>query len=459
MFELALTAQVLFWLIVLGVFLASNQASIYHPLTVYLFFHGLVFVLRPLLVHYLGFDTIWRYMWLEPSELVQMKALAVTSLALTVFATTCMLSGRCYLAFPKSAPAPFSQVQRRALIVATVILLPAILYSVRAISRGGLQGENRGGTFILTGATGYALEAQFMAGPLICAWMVVTRFRWPTVLIFLLYAGYRSYQGLDRWSVVLLFLAISLVYAWHRRLRWIAAWSLVLVIPVYMLFHTLGKNRAYFKMLGDGEPALQEAVDTSLPRQERLKLDYDNQEFANFDYLCFILEAVPARTGTFTYFSQYLQLFTEPIPRKLWPGKPVGAPVGFFNLNSYGNFIGLTYSLPGDGWMSGGWVGLIVTMGVVGTFLGFAHKWFWRNFQNNMFALSYLVFLAMIPQWYRDGSISIFKFAFWNLSPLLCWLGLSWVLGDRRLPTASILIPPGARIRLVGQQQMPIARQ
>jgi oligosaccharide repeat unit polymerase len=183
--------------------------------------------------------------------------------------------------------------------------------------------------------------------------------------------------------------------------------------------------------------------------QEKIKQKYDTQEFANFDYLCHVVSCVPDRSGTYTYGSQYLQLFTEPIPRKFWPGKPIGAPIGLVNLNQYGNFNGLTVSLPGDGWMSGGWVGLIITMGLVGALLGRAHRWFWQHSNNNLVALFYLVSLAMLPQWFRDGGISIAKFLLWSWLPLLLWLGFTWLLGRRQVPGYSVFLPGDTRIRLI----------
>src|SRR5215831_27483 len=112
MFELVLDAHVLLWLIVLGVFLASGQASIYHPLTVYLGFHGLVFVLRPILVHYLQFDNIWRYMRLDPSEDQMILTLEASSVALVAFAFACLVFGRTQPSFRTPAPAPFSVTQK-----------------------------------------------------------------------------------------------------------------------------------------------------------------------------------------------------------------------------------------------------------------------------------------------------------------------------------------------------------
>jgi hypothetical protein len=68
MIDLALMTQVLFWLLFMVVFAISGQASMFHPLTVYLAFHGLVYVVRPILVHCFQFDLIWEYMGFFPDE-------------------------------------------------------------------------------------------------------------------------------------------------------------------------------------------------------------------------------------------------------------------------------------------------------------------------------------------------------------------------------------------------------
>jgi hypothetical protein len=183
--------------------------------------------------------------------------------------------------------------------------------------------------------------------------------------------------------------------------------------------------------------------------EDELKLRYDTPDFANFDFLTYVVSVVPSRTETYTYGGQYLQIFTEPVPRKLWPGKPVGTPIRLFNLNNYGNFLGMTPSLVGDAWMSGGWIGIVVTMTIVGGLLGGAHRWFWRHSDSAVESLFYLVGLALVPQWFRDGGISIAKFLFWNMSPLFFWVGLSWLMSPRRVASSSWLLKPGMRIRLL----------
>jgi len=450
--ELALIGQALLWLIVLVTFLASGQASIFHPLTAYLAFHGVVFVVRPILVHYLHFDTVFTYMLINPSDDVFIKALVVSSAALLIFGVGSFLAGRTSLVNTVTPPPAFRSDQIGALILTTLLLAPMVAYSIVESVGGQVTGESQGGVFIMTGASGYTAEAQNMAGALICAWLAVTRFNRIGLLPLIVYIGYRSYCGWARWTIVLLFLALALVYAWQKRIRWLPAWSVLLAIPLLLLFQTLGHNRGYVQMLLAGQSTKE--ADEPMSRFDKAKLKYDTQEFANFDYLCYVVGAVPDRTGTYTYGTQYLQLFTEPIPRKLWPGKPAGAPIGFFNLNDYGDFNGLTVSLPGDGWISGGWVGLIITMGLVGGLLGKAHRWFWKNSNRNLPALFYLVGLAMLPQWFRDGGISISKFLFWNLSPLLLWSGLTWLLGNRLVPGYAILLPPASSLRII-QKKTP----
>jgi hypothetical protein len=448
MIELALSAQVLLWLLILSLFLASGQASVFHPLATYLAFHLIVFVVRPVLVLCFGFEHEWYYMLIPASERLVFRALGASSVGLAVFAMASLACGRCRAEFRSASPPSFTGEERRALILTTLVLAPLIFYSIRAFTGGEMGLENRGGTFVMTGATGYTLEAQYMAGPLICGWLCIARFKWHALLALAPYVAYRSYAGMSRWTFVLLFVALGLAYLWEKRIKWFSLPVVVSAIPVLMLFNYVGNNRnALQDYLAGREHQRPSAAPGMSPRDE-LRTKYDGPDFANFDFLTYVVSKVPERTGMFTYGAQYLQLFTEPIPRKLWPGKPAGAPVRLFNLNSYGNFIGRTVTLVGDGWMSGGWVGVMVTMAIVGALLGWAHRWFWAHSNDSIASLMYLVGIAMLVQWFRDGGISIAKFFFWNLSPLVLWLGIAWLLGPRRVPSYSVILPRGGGLRV-----------
>lgn len=456
MFEIALNFQLIIWLVVAGVFLACGQASLFHPATIYLGFHGLVFVIRPFLVHYLNFNSVWLYIGIEPTEAAMIRTLEATSVALIVFVGMSLYAGRATVGFPPEPATPFSPLQRRALITTTVLFIPLVALSIYA-TRKGVEGDRVNGIYIMTNSTGYLNDAQFAIAPLFCAWAFVTRFRWPNLVVALLYVGYRSWFGWARWTIVLFFLTLIFAYCWDRRKKWLPLQAIALAIPVLIVFNVLGHNRDYFKSLIQGpQPQAQATTaaeaEIGMSELDKIREQVDTQDFANFDYLTFILSIVPARTDTYTYGAQYIQLFTEPIPRILWKGKPVGAPVRTFDIMQFGNFTGLTFSLPGDGWISGGWTGLVITMSVVAFLLGSFHRWFWRHVNNPMVAVFYITALAMTVQWFRDGGISIAKFMLWTWLPLLVWTGVMWLMGQRLLPGRSYILRPGEGVRLLEHQ-------
>src|SRR5262245_25318035 len=108
MLDLALAGQVLVWLCVILAVFVTRQASIYHPLSIYLLFHGLVFVARPLLVHYMDFDREWHYMRFEPTELQFLRTLGASSLGLIVFSAAALAFGWCHTEFQTPTARPFT---------------------------------------------------------------------------------------------------------------------------------------------------------------------------------------------------------------------------------------------------------------------------------------------------------------------------------------------------------------
>jgi hypothetical protein len=451
MIEIALSAQLIVYVAVLFVFLASGQGSVFHPAVPYLAFHGLAFVARPILVHFFGFDAIWRYMVFEPTEGEFIRTLVLTSLSLVVFVGTSLRVGRAQIGFAAGAAPEVSRKEREALLWLTILLLPILAWSIYS-TREGIPGERAAnGIFIMTKTSGYITDAQCMLGPLLGAWLVVTRFHWLNSLPILLYIAYRSWFGWARWTILLFFLMVVVTYCWYQKKKWVPLWALLLAVPVLLLFNTLGHNRDILRNYLSGEEARPVEERPGMSPAEKMALRWDTQDFANFEYLTAIMAIVPKLEGPRSYGLQYLQLFTEPIPRFFWKNKPPGMPWVSINLAAHINFVGLTWSLPGDGWVSGGWIGAVITLGIAGAVAGLAHRWFWGKKNSPTAALFYLSFLAVSPNWYRDGGISIFKFVLWSWLPLILWRGLSWFLGDRKVPAYSIVLPRGDGVRLIAR--------
>ncbi len=452
MIELGLWAQVLVLLMVVGVVLASGQGSLMHPAIWYLGFHLVVFVLRPILVHGFGFTAEWYYMGFHPSDAVFVRTLAVSSMGLLVFVGACLIAGWTEVGFTPREPRALTPVQKRGLFFATLALLPLVAWLIYA-TRKGINRELAGAAYIMTDSTGYLNEAQNVLTPLVCVWLVATRFHWLNLLPMALYLGYRSWYGWSRWTILLFVAMVVATYCWYHRKKWLPWWSILAAVPIFLLFNVLGHNRELLKSYLEGEPVMTYESLPGITTLEQMKLRYDGPDFANFDFLAYIVAVVPECTRDFTYGLQHLQLFTEPVPRILWKGKPVGPPVKTINAFEYGNFLGLTVSLPGDGWMSGGWAGLVLTTGLAGAVLGRCHRRFWMAKDRPIFALFYLAGLAMLPQLYRDGSlVSLMKFLLFTWLPFLLWAGFNWVLGRRRVPEPSVALAPRGNVVLIQAQ-------
>ncbi len=432
MIAVGLAAQAAVFALVVVVFLLSGTASMFHPLTFYLIFHGLVFLARPVLVYAYDFNNTWLFMGFWPDSQQFVFTLAVSSVALIAFSLACGLAGNARPDMDTLPTLPIATPEKIAYAVTLLLLTPLALYSAY-IRKDGASFDFTGdvqmerdpvtGQPIFVNTTGYIAEAHAMGMPLTLGLIFLARGNPLSFLPFGAFVLYRAYLGWGRWAIVIGVISLVLVLLYQTRHKWFAWWHVAAGIPVLALFHLLGQNRGYVRAMinGDTTPIMDEPGRSFVD-------SLANQDLANFDFLSFILWVTPGQSGTYTYFTQYLQLFTEPIPRIFWPGKPVGAPIKLIELNDYGNFSNLTLSLAGDGWMSGGWLGMIITMVLVGLVLGRVHRWFWeKGCHSPHGVLFFCTFVPLSLQWYRDGGITIFKFGFFALLPILLWWLLSTV--------------------------------
>jgi len=413
-----LTIQWLVFLIVVVVMASRRQLTVFHPTSIYLAFHFIVFVVRPSLVYFFEFDSIWRYIGFVPTDTQMALTLYLSSAGLIVFCAAFALTSS--HPGPKYAEAhrDLTYQEKKAFYMMALVFAPLGLYSIRAAR---MDGEHINGVFVMTGTSGYLNDLQQVLIPVCLLFIVVNRWRLWSFLPLVMFLSYRATQGWGRWTIILTFFALILFHTWEKR-RNLPSLKVLLPVPlIAVLFANLGLDRSYIRniMEGNHEEA-RNILDPERDFQER----FDTMDFANFDYLTFIVATVPERTETYTFGTQYLQIFTEPIPRQIWKSKPIGPPVSFFNLNDYGNFLGLTPALVGDGWLSGGWIGAMLTMALAGTGLGVLYNWFIRNQHNVFYCFIYMIAAAVMVQLYRDGGISITKFLLFTLVPIFAWMFL-----------------------------------
>lgn len=429
MIPIALMLQTVVWLLLLVLFMHSRSGSIYHPFLYYLVFHGLVFVIRPIEVYTLDFDFIFTAMAFYPSESDFIFVLALTTVGLFAFASTSWLRDNAFPKYVRQQPDGFNGLEWRAFIIVLVILGPLALYSVyynlssvqlfenSDVALINMQRDSQTGVIGYTNTTGYIVDAQLFLAPISLMFLWGMRFRLFAFVPLMLYLTERAYIGWARWTIILTVASAGLLFAVRNKHRWIPSRLVFVAIPMFLIFHQLGESRDFIKTLLKGDESAISSTSESKSWAQRL----DTPDFANFDFLTYVVNEVPERTRTYSYFTQYLQLFTEPIPRILWSSKPYGPPVLLVNLNESGNFVGWTVSLVGDGWISLGWLGVIATMTLVGYITSRVHRWFWRDQATSFKILTYCIFVPLTVQWYRDGGITIAKFMFTAIGPIFLW--------------------------------------
>jgi oligosaccharide repeat unit polymerase len=435
MIEIALLLNVLFFVGVILFLVTHRYMNIYSGLFVYAIFHYVVFVQRPFLVYLFDMRTVFERLTYFPTPGEFAHTLFVADLGFLSFTFFYLAALRFTSVTPNFNPPVIGYPERAAFGVTLVILGPLILYSfflaftVRQAYGGevldqlgqlNLQVDPATGQLLYVDSTAYIVDARNFALPFATLLIVLQRGRWwswPPLLLCALV----SLQVGARWPLVISVLVTIFLATYLRKRRFFEIKYYMLMAPALFAFVVVGQNRdALVKLLLTGNFDLNFDLSQSSFG--------DHPDFAMFDCLSYVLAKVPAVSGTYSYFTQYLGLFTQAIPRALWPDKPVGSPIMLVNLDAYGKFSPYVPTLVGDGWISLGYAGVIITTGLVGAFYGWLYRRFCRGTPSIYFFCAYFLILALLLQWARDGGYGIItNFFFFCIGPILLAYGVGRV--------------------------------
>jgi oligosaccharide repeat unit polymerase len=434
--NVALFAALVFFLFVRG------YINIYSGLSIYLAFHFLVFVQRPVLVHIFDLRGSFEYMGYMPTDDIFVKTIVVANVGLLSFVFAYLLSLRFSPVSPTFNAPVFGPLEQRSMRLALLLLSPLIAYSVflaftlrQAVGTEVLDELGRLNMTVdpATGQTLYTDNTAYVVGGrdfalAFCGLLIYSaRGRWWSYLPALFFSLLALQLG-ERWPIVITALVAILMtlYVGKRNTFTVKDFGVLLVVLV--AFIAVGQNRGTLvRFLTTGELTLNFDLSQSSFG--------DHLDFANFDFLTFVLAKVPDVSKTYSYFTQYLGALTQPIPRVLWPDKPVRSPIVLVTLESYGHFTGLTTSLVGDGWISLGYAGVVMTTGFAGALYGWLFKRFCRPAISIYFFCSYFWIDALLVQWARDGGATILPFLCFSTGPIALAYGLSRV----QIPRSSLM--------------------
>nr|WP_282098636.1 O-antigen polymerase [Qipengyuania proteolytica] len=274
-------------------------------------------------------------------------------------------------------------------------------------------------------------------GPIAVLAVWLARFRWPGWLVFLVASVLMLGSG-GRGTFIFACAAVGFLFLIERRRNWFD-WRLMLLAATSLIaFNAVVSDRgaSVRGMLGGGETDVYSA-----------KYDLDpleHMDFAGMEYFEYIVYAVPQRTGSYDYFAHNLQILTEPIPRVLWEGKPIGSPVQFFKLWDYGTPIGMTISMPGAGWMSLGYLGIVIQAAIFALLYGWIYQRLMMRTESAFARLLFALLVATSIVVFRDGIMLTFvrQLPFY-IGPLAIVWAIVWFTTPRLASQPTLPHAPG----------------
>jgi hypothetical protein len=398
-------------------YVRQDFASVFHPISFYLLFHGFVFVLRPFFAHWGHYSNLYRAYQFFPSPETKLMVIVAANIGLLAFVLGAWRTGSTPLVF-RQGPAA---IAKRQLLINPYLLVCAVLVPIAAYSlwsgvtatRVTMRLDSSTGVAINTTDNGWFVDAQLLLVPLGVLFAWIFRFRFWSLAPLMSFVLLRASTG-ARGAFVVACVAAALLWLYDRKMRAPSPRLLALLALLVVAFYAVGQDRgaAVRGLLEDGR--LIEV------RQQQGFIE--SMDFANLEFFEYIVETIPGKTGTYGYFTNNLQILTEPIPRVLWKDKPIGPPIKLYNLFDFGSPIGMTFSLPGEGWAQAGIVGVILWCGLWGLCLGAFYSYFARGRQTNFQVAIYLCFLPVFVIAFRDGVlITVVRNAVFYLAPVALW--------------------------------------
>ena len=413
------------WSICTAVIIGWYKAPLYHPVSMYLIYHFLGYVYRPLIVYTNQYSVIWSRTRIFPGSEDIILTASLANIALLAMLAAFVTVNRRERIEPIQ---PFSlAISRPARFWPCLILLAALgLWGTyRSYGGAGMNtvqaftvAVDQSGGQRLQGVSGYATALAEFLPPICILLFLVPKLRALALAAIVAFVALRLYVGAQRLSFILVIAAVALIAMMNQGRRWPKATTWAGLAITAFIFDVIGGDRFAFRRLFYGLSSPTELVSNYFERRGSGGFANDVVEF---DVASAVAKLVPSETG-WSYGSQYLRLIVWPIPRQLWPDKPVYTST--VNLNEHGYFFGLTHTLYMDAFMVFGVLSLAAIMFAVGYYLSKLYKTATHT-QSVITMMFFWIQLLYTKTLFRDGGVTFVYFlAFSTLAvALLTWSG------------------------------------
>lgn len=398
----------------------------------------LTYLVRPLFTEYLGDDLIYRLLQIGTIERSVGSMTLVVSLAILSVAIGYRFGHRASLPSPESSQplATGPNVSRRGGIAVATLLTGWGYFSITLseIVGGGvtnpvdiLFGVYEGNTFWLAGS------ALFISTGATVLYIVTGRLSLSVAvaLPWLFSAIGFGYGRINVVGFLIALLAVRLMKGWRTDARWTRGrlqalfLGALLVVILIVVFPGTKLERSFFS-----DTPLSRAVPIAVANNlHESTWVSTTSDIAGFETTLYHLQ-VSDRPALGTYYLYYY--FIRPIPRLMWPEKPVPPTLAeeWLGIPFDPHYFGFAPGSVGMAYQQWGWWGIPGEFLLTGWFLAKAERWVRRRFGSYYAILAYAGIFSLIPQLGRDSLLYMIsdRWLFVYGAPVV----ILWALGERR---------------------------
>ena len=399
------------------------KCSFWHPLTVYLFFHGYSFT--------------WRSIELINGA-VPMYGLLGDSIRPEEFERAILLADVCLIAFVigaifgeqrflKKAQHKITRVKANVRII-SVISACCIPVGVVAlfVTKTGVEVSSI-----------YAESSYFQVlnmWPISCllALLFSKGFRWFTVLPICLYLAVVALQGYHRFMLILPLLFMAAIYLQEKGKKWPTKGMLIIGFSLILIFPNLKYIGKAFEK-GDYEAAVSLTKEAFfIGDGKKITITQESEQF--LDQYAGALSMIDEYDKVY-WGSTYLAIITLPIPRNMWSNKP-GLADHMHDISTGGrqyNIEGRIITYIGESYLNFRYFGLVLIPLALGFILTYwcyvATAGPWLRINRYVYTIAFMAFIQL----FRDGLLSLVLFTMVHNLPLLFIWVAHKVAGQRLL--------------------------
>ena len=426
-----LLASIVVWAGCSGVWFVLGERRFSSPLFLYLIFHFVCFVVRPLLLYWGADQGFFRdFVRLVPTKADHDRAIWATMVGLCAF-TLGSLFGEALARGKQTVGRGHFVDAGVSWFVGSLLLglsaVSIVLYG-NLITQRGAESERvqvGGATTSISDSSAYVTNFYVVIVGVLLVWITTNGVKGRYLFLLGAYFLVVIVGGENRTLYLVGGYAVALAIMAVQGRRWPSK-RIGAVIAVAVLSFTAGKSWLR-EILGLEDPTRYSISPTTRFRQ---LLEGQNEVLINYDQLATVTTVIP-RYADYSDVTNYLRPFYFWVPRAIWSGKPLfDYPAAYIQTNvPQIRFNGLIVTLVGESYMAFGFPSVVLLMAVWGMLVNYGHGWSLRYPVGSVERLFGIASSAAMVQVYRDGIGAYNAYMLYYFGPCLVIALASAVLG------------------------------